>query len=258
MTSTTKVVALERAEVRVGGRELWQGLDLELEPGELLAIVGPNGAGKSTLLRVMLGLTPLCAGSARVLGVTPDAARSRVGFLPQRRSFDASVPVRGVDLVRLGLDGHRWGLSLPISRQARERRRTSRAQVDAALAHVGASHVGHRRIGEVSGGEQQRLLLAQALVRRPELLLLDEPFDGLDLPAKTDLMALLIHLCRDHGLTIALVTHDLHQLSADVDRVLVIGASGAAAGIPAEMLTASVLDAAYGRVVGNCSPIPSW
>ena len=141
-------------------------------------MLGPNGSGKSTLLHVILGLLPLGAGSATVLGRSP-GRQLRIGYLPQRRSFDASTRIRGRDVVRLGLDGDRWGFPLPHcagSSGAAPARR-----VEEVLELVGASAYADRPIGELSGGEQQRLLIAQALVRRPRMLLLDEPLDSLDL-----------------------------------------------------------------------------
>ena len=155
-------------------------------------MLGPNGAGKSTLLRVLLGLLPLSAGSATVLGEAPGRRNSDIGYLPQRHGFDSSTRIRGVDLVRLGLDGDRWGLPLSGGR-------TQRARVDEVIELVGAAAYARRPIGELSGGEQQRLLIAQTLAADPELLLLDEPLDSLDLPNQTAVSALLARICRSRA-----------------------------------------------------------
>ncbi|MFD0332001.1 metal ABC transporter ATP-binding protein [Streptacidiphilus monticola] len=163
------------AAAQVGGRTLWSGVDLEVRAGEFVAVLGPNGVGKSTLIKVLLGVQPAAAGEISVLGQRPGQAGDRIGYLPQRRSFDASLRIRGIDVVRLGLDGHRWGIPLRRSRAERER-------VDEVIDLVGASGYAHRPIGQCSGGEQQRLLIAQALVRRPEILLLDEPLDSSTCP----------------------------------------------------------------------------
>src|SRR5262249_43065588 len=178
------VIDLQGAAVEVGGLTIWSGVDLEIEPGELVAVLGPNGAGKSTLLRVLLGLQPLSAGTASVLGEAPGRANARIGYVPQRHGFDSSTRIRGVDLVRLGLDGDRFGLPLSGGREAK-------ARVEEAIGVVGASTYARRSIGACSGGEQQRLLIAQALASRPQLLLLDEPLDSLDLPNQTAVSALL-------------------------------------------------------------------
>src|SRR6185312_14362541 len=127
-------------------------------PGEFAAVLGPNGAGKSTLLKAILGLVPLTAGSATILGRPPGAANTEIGYLPQRHSFDAASRIRGVDLVRLGLDGTRWGIPLPGRANADARNR-----IDQAIGLVGAAPYAQRPIGRLSGGEQQRLLIAQAL-----------------------------------------------------------------------------------------------
>src|SRR5439155_13834433 len=141
----------------------WSGIDLTVAPGELVAVMGPNGAGKSTLVKALLGLIPLSAGEARILGRPPGEANQQIGYLPQRRSFEPGLRVRGVDVVRLGLDGDRWGVPLPgIGRISRRRREDDR-RVDEVLRLVGATSYAQRPVGRVSGGEQQRLLIAQAL-----------------------------------------------------------------------------------------------
>jgi zinc/manganese transport system ATP-binding protein len=236
------VVELHDAAVEVGGRTIWDGVDLEIGPGELVAVLGPNGAGKSTLLRVLLGLLPLAAGTATVLGEAPGQVNARIGYLPQRHGFDSSTRIRGVDLVRLGLDGDRFGLPLSGGREARER-------VAEAIEVVGASGYARRPIGECSGGEQQRLLIAQALVARPELLLLDEPLDSLDLPNQTAVSALLGRISRTHGVAVLLVAHDVNPMLHDLDRVVYVAGGRILSGTPAEVITSETLSALYGVAV---------
>ena len=151
-------VRLDGALVQRGGRAIWSGVDVAIDRGEFAAILGPNGSGKTTLLRVLLGELPLGAGTVSVLGHPPGALKGQIGYLPQRRHFDAGARIRGVDLVRLGLDGTRWGLPL---------RRTGAERVREVLELVGARQYADRPIGLLSGGEQQRLLIAQALVSNP-------------------------------------------------------------------------------------------
>ena len=232
-------VGLAGAQARLGGRVIWDHVDLAVAPGEFTAILGPNGAGKTTLLRVVLGELPLSAGSVAVLG-QPAGARSRaIGYLPQRRHFDAGMPIRGVDLVRLGLDGARWGIPL--------RRRPAR--VDAAIELVGAAAYASRPIGRLSGGEQQRLLIAQALVSSPRLLILDEPLDSLDLPNQTATASLLARIVREQGVTVLLVAHDVNPLLPYLDRVVYFGAGRAVSGAPREVITADTLSRLYGAAI---------
>jgi zinc/manganese transport system ATP-binding protein len=231
------VVSLDGAAARIGGQTIWSDVSLTIAPGEFVGILGPNGSGKTTLLRVLLGALGLAAGSAAVLGRAPGAANREIGYLPQRRHFDASIRIRGVDLVRLGLDGMRWGL--PVGRGGRER-------VDEAIAMVGAEHYATRPIGRLSGGEQQRLLIAQALVSRPRVLILDEPLDSLDLPNQTVVAALLGRICREQGITVLLVAHDVNPLLSYLDRVIYFGGARAAVGTPEEVITADTLSRLYG------------
>jgi zinc/manganese transport system ATP-binding protein len=235
--------------VRLGGRVVFSDVDLTVEPGEFLAVLGPNGAGKSTLMRAILGLVPLADGSATVLAGTPAQARGRIGYLPQRSGFDRATRLRGVDLVRLGVDGTRWGLPLAVSNSARERRRNERERVERVIDLVGAGAYGRRPIGELSGGEQQRLLIAQALVRSPQLLILDEPLDSLDLPNQVAVAALIRRIATDEQISVMLVAHDVNPLLGYLDRVVYMGGGHALAGPVSEVITASKLSALYGSPV---------
>lgn len=240
------VVSLRGAGVRVGGRTLWSGVDLEVGAGEFVAVLGPNGVGKSTLVKMLLGILPPAAGEVSVLGEAPGRAGHRVGYLPQRRSFDASLRIRGTDIVRLGLDGDRWGVPLPVPTRFSARRRAARDRIAEVVDLVGASAYAHRPIGECSGGEQQRLLIAQALVRDPELLLLDEPLDSLDLSHQGAVAALIGRICREAGVSVVMVAHDVNPILAWLDRVVYIAEGGAVAGPPQEVITTGTLSRLYG------------
>ncbi len=243
-------VELTDAAVRLGGATIWSGVDLLVPEGEFVAVLGPNGAGKSTLLRVLLGLLALSHGAVRVLGGPAGAHNERIGYLPQRRVFDSSTRVRGVDMVRLGLDGRRWGVPLPAVGPLRSsRERAARERVAEAIERVGAGAYATRPIGECSGGEQQRLLIAQALVQRPRLLILDEPLDGLDLPNQATVSALVQDICRSAGVTVLLVAHDVNPLLPYVDRVLYLAGGRAAMGPVAEVITAATLSGLYGAPI---------
>jgi zinc/manganese transport system ATP-binding protein len=242
-------IELRNAAVRLGGRTVWSEVDLVVGEGEFVAILGPNGAGKSTLLEVLLGLLELAHGAVSVLGGLAGRYNERIGYLPQRRVFDASTRVRGIDVVRLGLDGRRWGVPLPLAGRLRARARSERERVEQAIERVGASAYCKRPIGECSGGEQQRLLIAQALVQSPRMLILDEPLDGLDLPNQAAVAALVQGICRSDGVTVLLVAHDVNPLLPYVDRVLYLAGGRAAMGSPEQVITSETLSGLYGAPV---------
>jgi zinc/manganese transport system ATP-binding protein len=238
-------VAFERAAVRLGGRTIWSELSLSVAHGEFVAILGPNGAGKSTLIKAVLGLLPLAAGRASVLGRPLGEANSRIGYLPQRRNFDAGTPIRGVDIVKLGLDGARWGVPIPgLPRRARDA-----ARVGAVLELVDATRYARKPIGELSGGEQQRLLNAQALVRQPGLLLLDEPLDSLDLPNQAAVAALVRRICREEKVAVLLVAHDINPILSYLDRVVYIAGGSAVEGSPEQVISSATLSRLYGAPI---------
>ena len=228
-------------------------------------MLGPNGAGKSTLLDVVLGLLPLSAGAATVLGEPPGVDRGRIGYLPQRRGFDAGTRIRGLELVRLGLDGSRWGLPLPARLSGSSRRASQR--VEEMIELVGASAYASRPIGELSGGEQQRLLIAQALVRQPRLLLLDEPLDSLDLSNQAAVAGLVERICESQGVTVLLVAHDVNPILPYLDRVVYFAEGQGIEGPPREVIDSvtlsrlyrapvEVLEASDGRLVVVGTPEP--
>jgi zinc/manganese transport system ATP-binding protein len=242
------VVELVAAAAAAGGRRVWSDVDLTVRAGEFVAVLGPNGAGKSTLLKVVLGLLPVAGGTVRVLGDRPGAANRRIGYLPQRRAFDPATRVRGVDVVRLGLDGDRWGTPLPRWLGG-ARARATRARVTEVIELVGAQTYAHRPIGQLSGGEQQRLLIAQALIRRPELLILDEPLDSLDVTNQAAVSALLSDVCRTQGVAVLLVAHDVNPLISYLDRVVYLAQGAAVEGRPVDVITAQTLSALYGTPI---------
>jgi zinc/manganese transport system ATP-binding protein len=246
LPSPAAAVQLDAAAVTLGGRTIWSELSLRIQPGEFVGLLGENGSGKSTLLRVLLGAVALEHGTATVLGRPPGEANREIGYLPQRPSFGAGIALRGVDLVRLGLDGDRWGLPLPLLPGAARRRREARARVAEAIEVVGAGAYAERPLSELSGGEQQRLLIAQALVGRPRLLLLDEPLDSLDLPNQAAVAALVDRICRRADVAVVLVAHDVNPLLGYLDRVAYLAGGRAVAGPVEEVITTETLSALYG------------
>jgi zinc/manganese transport system ATP-binding protein len=249
MIDGAPAVRLDSAHVRMGGREILGDVSLTIEPGEFVAVLGPNGAGKSTLMRAILGLVPLSSGTVDVLGTTPQRARPSVGYLPQRQSFDRQTRVRGVDLVGLGLDGTRWGVPLALTANARRRRDAERERVSQVIELVGSGAYATRALGELSGGEQQRLLIAAALVRRPRLLILDEPLDSLDLPNQAAVAGLVRRISSAEDVAVLLVAHDVNPLLGYLDRVVYLAAGRALAGEVEDVITAPKLSALYGTQI---------
>jgi zinc/manganese transport system ATP-binding protein len=233
VTPDAPTIRLTGAALRFGERTLWDGLDLAVAPGEFLAVLGPNGSGKTTLLKVLLGLQQLSAGSAEVCGRTPRRGSDVVGYIPQQKSFDRDLPLRGSDLVRLGLDGHRWGIGLPRS--------AARRRVGAAIEAVGATAYAGSPIGLLSGGEQQRLRIAQALLGDPRVLLCDEPLLSLDLQHQQAVSALIDRRRREAGTSVVFVTHEVNPILAMVDRVLYLVGGRWAVGTPDEVMTSERL-----------------
>ncbi|WP_207122994.1 metal ABC transporter ATP-binding protein [Actinocatenispora comari] len=238
------MIAVHDAAVVLGGHRVWHGVDVRVSAGEFVAVLGPNGVGKSTLLKAILGLQRLASGRISVLGAAPGRTRSSVGYLPQRRSFDSSVRMRGVDVIRLGIDGSRWGLPLP-GRVARQRRQ----RIDELVELVDAGRYAHRLVGELSGGEQQRILIAQALAHRPRILLLDEPLDSLDLPNQAAIAGLVSRISRSQEVAVVMVAHDVNPILRYLDRVVYLGPGGSVVGPPDRVLSSDSLSALYGTPV---------
>jgi zinc/manganese transport system ATP-binding protein len=239
-SATASIIALRAAAVALGGRTIWSDATLDIAPGEFVAVLGPNGAGKSTLLRVLLGLLHPSAGRVLVAGAPPRRGNPAIGYVPQQRTLDPDLSIRGRDLVALGIDGHRWGFALPGVA-----RRQHRALVNEALAAVESTAFADRPVGQLSGGEQQRLLLAQALVGQPRLLLLDEPLASLDLRNQRAMAQLVARVARARGIAVLLVAHDVNPLLPELDRVLYVARGCIAIGPPDEIITAERLSALY-------------
>lgn len=239
------VVALRDAAVRLGNHTIWRHATLDVAAGEFVAVLGPNGAGKSTLLRLLLGLVKPSEGGVAVFGEPPRRGNPAIGYVPQRRTLDPDLAVRGWDLVSLGLEGHRWGLALPFLPAFNERRHERSQLVDRALSAVSATSYANRPIGQLSGGEQQRLLLAQALVGSPRLLLLDEPLASLDVRNQVAMAQLVARLAREANMAVLLVAHDVNPLLPVVDRVLYVARGNVAIGASARIITTERLSALY-------------
>jgi zinc/manganese transport system ATP-binding protein len=231
----TAALAAENVTVRLSGRTVLDDVSFTLGEGEFTGLIGANGAGKTTLFRVILGLQPINGGSVGL------ATRRQVGYVPQKFLLDPDMPVRARDLVGLGLDGHRLGIPLPS--KARRRR------IDEILDGVGALGLADARIGALSGGEQQRILIAHALISRPQLLLLDEPLAGLDLRSAQEVVGLLARICREERIAVLISAHEMNPLLPVMDRVVYLASGRAASGTAGEVVRSEVLTRLYGHHV---------
>lgn len=232
---------MRSAGLSYGDRTLWSGLDLDVVPGEFLAVLGANGSGKTSLLKIILGLQRLSSGTLEIAGRPARRGSTDIGYVQQQRRIDPLTPLRARDVVRQGLDGHRWGIGLGGRRYAE--------QVDAALTAVGADHYADAPVGQLSGGEQQRLRIAQAIVADPALLLCDEPLLSLDLRSQQDVTALVDRRRRTHGTAVVFVTHEINPVLPYVDRVLYLAGGRFRIGTVDQVLNSETLSALYGTPI---------
>ena len=237
----TSALSVRGASLGFSGRRLWSDLNLEVAPGEYLAILGSNGSGKTSLIRAILGQVPLDSGEILVAGDPVHRGNRHIGTIPQQRLIAAGTALRGRDLVTFGVNGHRFGL--PITSRA------DRARVDALLDSVGARDYAARPVGQLSGGEQQRLRVAQALADDPVLLLCDEPLASLDLAHQQAVAELIDRRRREHDTAIVFVTHDINPILGMVDRILYLAEGRFTIGTPDEVLRSEVLSDLYGAPV---------
>jgi zinc/manganese transport system ATP-binding protein len=232
------VVELDHATIRIGGRSVLSEVSFAIGPGEFIGVLGPNGAGKTTLMRAILGLLTPSAGTLRVFGRTPQRGDRAIGYLPQVRTVLPDLHVRGLDFIASSLKGDRWGLPSLT--------RHDRGMIEATLDAVGAGDLALRPLSDMSGGERQRLLLAQSLIGAPKLLLLDEPLISLDQRHQEVAIDVVRKVCRERGITVLFSAHELNQLLGTLDRVLYLGNGSAALGTVDEVVTAPVLSRLYG------------
>jgi zinc/manganese transport system ATP-binding protein len=238
---TLSVLTIADGGLAFGQRTLWSGLNLDVAPGEFVAVLGPNGTGKTSLLKAILGEQELSTGTVSLLGAPARRGDRRIGYVPQQKVLGSGTPLRARDLVELGIDGHRWGL--PIAS------RESRHRVDAALESVGATRFARQPVASLSGGEQQRVRIAQAIVGSPDLLLCDEPLLSLDIAHQRTVSELIDEQRKATGAAVLFVTHDVNPVLGMVDRLLYLAGGKFTIGTPEEVLRSDVLSALYGTPV---------
>ncbi|MEH6781514.1 MAG: metal ABC transporter ATP-binding protein [Rhodoglobus sp.] len=240
-TALPAVLSIRDGVLGFGARTLWSGLDLDVAPGEFVAVLGSNGSGKSSLLKAILGQQKLDAGTITVAGHPVHRGDRRIGYIPQQKLAAPGTPLRGRDLVTLGVNGHRFGVpTLP---------RSVKTHVDELIAAVGATEYASNPIGSLSGGEQQRLRVAQSLAADPVLLLCDEPLLSLDLQHQRGVSELIDQRRREHNTAVVFVTHDVNPVLGMVDRILYLAGGKFTIGTPDEVLRSEVLTELYGTPV---------
>lgn len=234
-------IELKGVTLARGARVVLADVGVAIEAGEFIGVFGPNGAGKTTLLHAILGLLRPAAGVLTVFGASPTRGNRAAGYLPQQRTSVADLRLRGWDFVASALRGERWGVALTG--------RAGRRDVDRAIATVDAQTLAARPLCELSGGELQRLLLAQALLGKPKLLLLDEPLLSLDPHFQQAAVALIQRIQQNEGITVLFTAHELNPLLGAMDRVLYLGQGRACLGSVEEVITSEVLSRLYGAPI---------
>src|SRR5579872_7372774 len=234
-------IVLQNVSLTLGGRKILDDINLTINEGEFIAVLGPNGAGKSTLLKLLLGLYKPTSGNIEVLGKRPHTGNNEIGYAPQHRTLEADLALRARDVVGFGLDGNKWGIGFPSIQRTKK--------INKALEEVDMLHLADMPVGKLSGGEQQRLLIAQALLTNPKILFLDEPLSNLDISHAQAIVTLLVGIARSRHITVLLVTHDVNPLLSSIDRVVYVANGHAAIGKPEHVITSKNLTELYGSPV---------
>jgi zinc/manganese transport system ATP-binding protein len=235
------ILAVSGVHVVLSGREILHDVGFTVTAGEVMGLIGSNGAGKTTLIRVILGLQAATRGSVAILGRPRSTRNPLIGYVPQKITLDPDVPLRARDLVGLGIDGGRLGIPRPS--------RVKAQLVDQALDAVDAAAFADARVGTLSGGEQQRVLIAHALISRPKLLLLDEPLANLDIRSADGVARLLSRIAREQQIGVLISAHEMNALLPVMSRVVYLADGRAVSGTTNEVIRTEVLTGLYGHPI---------
>lgn len=236
-----QVLAVRGVSVSLGGRHILRDVSFSVEQGQFTGLIGPNGAGKTTLLRVILGLQPTTSGQVRIGDRRPSRRHPALSYVPQKVLVDPDIPLRARDLVSLGVDGHRFGVGLPSPAQ--------RELVEQTLTAVDAQRFADARVGTLSGGELQRVLIAHALISKPKLLLLDEPLANLDIRVEHEVVDLLARIAREQKVAVLIASHEMNPLLPVMHRIIYLAHGRAVSGTTDEVVRGDVLSRLYGQQV---------
>jgi zinc/manganese transport system ATP-binding protein len=240
-SNSIPVITAKNLAIAYNGRTIWSDANFTIAKGTFTGVLGPNGGGKTTLFRLLLGLSQPTNGQLKVLGETPHRGNPRVGYVPQRHLIDEENTIEALELVRIGLKGNHWGVSLNAKKE--------RLMAMEALDLVSATELAHKPLGKLSGGELQRIFLAEALVAKPDLLLLDEPLANLDIKREANLVQLASDIVKKQGVTVLLIAHNVNSLLPVLDSVMYIAEGKIATGAPDEIITSEGLSKLYGTPV---------
>jgi zinc/manganese transport system ATP-binding protein len=241
MSKQPAIVTAENLTVGYTGKPVWKDANFSVNRGEFVAVIGPNGAGKTTMFRLLLGLQQPISGTIKVFDAKPRRGNSKIGYIPQRHTIDSETNIECSELVRLALSANKLGFSLSPKEEKKKALDT--------LEAVGATELASKSLGSLSGGELQRIFLAEALVSNPEMLLLDEPLSNLDIKRIKDLVGLMNNVVKSRNVTAFLVAHDINPLIQFLDKVIYVANGKVATGTPEEVLTSKRLTALYGTHV---------
>lgn len=236
-----QIIDLEHVNLTLGRRTIFHDLSFSIEEGDFVAVLGPNGAGKSTLLKLLLGFYKPTSGKVTILGKSPKKGNNEIGYAPQHRTLETDLALRARDVVGFGLDGNKWGVGLPNKERDK--------LIEQALEEVDMLHLANMPVGSLSGGEQQRLLVAQALLTHPKILLLDEPLSNLDITHAQAAVSLITKIARNRQITVLLVTHDVNLLLPVIDKVLYMANKHSSIGKPEDVITTEELSKLYGSPI---------
>lgn len=238
MDSQYEIITSKNLSAGYPSNIVWQDANFTINRGEFVAVIGPNGAGKTTLFRLLLGLQQPVSGTINIFNEAPKRGNPQIGYVPQRHVFDGETNVESLELVRLGFSGKQWGIGLFS--------KSDRIAALEALKAVGATNLAHRSLGALSGGELQRIFLAEALVSNPSVLLLDEPLSNLDMRRERELLQLIHGVVQTRNVTALLIAHNINPLLPYLDKVVYIANGKVATGAPKEVLTSECLSELFG------------